>query len=463
MNITQSRRISKVEITNDTLTSRGGIALFVKYVQAVNIIGLLLEKFGFLKKSSKGVTLQNLFLQMLCFFFDGSSRHLNYFDQLQEDAGYAAVLEVPEAQMASSHAMKRFFGAFGVFAGEAFRWVLKQLFVWRLRLNRPRVIELTVDTMVMDNDEALKREGCDPTYKKVKGFQPLHLIWEGKIVDAIFRRGKRHSNYGNHVKKMIRNAVSLILEKYDASVAIVIRFDSGFFDETNFALCDELDIGFIATGKVLEAIKKQVAAIPEAQWKDYDNGRQMWSYARFDYRCKAWDKERSYRALYTRPQYDEGQQLLEFARPDNIIVTNLDPAHTALTKMEPELQKYWSEDPTLIFHHHQRGADELPHRALKEFGSEQLPFKRFGANRAYYYLMVVTYFLFETFKEDNLKDILPITSYATTIRRKLVDFAAKVVRTGGEVILKVPAVMMERLQLATLWIRCQAAPAILQT
>ncbi len=458
-----SCRISKVEITNDTLTSRGGIAFFVKYLQAINIIALLLEKFGLLKKSSKGVTLKNLFLQVLCFFFDGTSHHLNHFDQLQGDAGYAAVLEVPKAQMASSHAMKRFFGTFGVFAAEVFRWVLKQLFVWRLKLNRPRVIELTVDTMVMDNDEALKREGCDPTYKKVKGFQPLHLIWEGKIVDAIFRRGKRHSNYGNDVKKMIRSAVSLIREKYDPSVAILIRFDSGFHDEENFALCDELGIGFIGTGKVFDAIKKQVAAIAESEWKEYDNGRQLWSYARFEYRCKVWDKDRSYRALYTRPKYDEGQQLLEFARPDNIIVTNLDLAHEVLKKMEPKLQKYWLEDETIIFHHHQRGADELPHRALKEFGSEQLPFKRFAANRAYYYLMVVSFFLFETFKEDNLKDILPITSYATTVRRKLVDFAAKVVRTGGELILKVPAVIMEGLQLATLWTRCQGASPILRT
>ena len=288
-------------------------------------------------------------------------------------------------------------------------------------------------------------------------------IWEGKIVDAIFRRGKRHSNYGNDVKKMIRDAVNLIREKYDASVAIVIRFDSGFLDEANFALCDELGIGFIATGKCFDAIKKQVAAIPEAEWKDYDNGRQMWTYARFEYRYQVWDKDRSYRALYTRPQYDEGQQLLEFARPDNIIVTNLDLAHDVLRKMTPALQKYWLEDKTIIFHHHQRGADELPHRALKEFGSEELPFKRFAANRAYYYLMVVRFFLFETFKEDNLKDILPITSYATTIRRKLVDFAAKVVRTGGELILKVPAVIMERLQLATLWTRCQVASPILQT
>jgi hypothetical protein len=458
-----SCHISKVEASNDTLTSRGGLALFAKYLQAINIVALLLVKFGGLKKSSKGVKLTNLFVQVLCFFFDGTSHHLSYFDELREDAGYAAVIEVPSEEVASSHAIKRFFGAFGVFAAEAFRWILKQLFVWRLKLNGPRVVQLTLDTMVMDNDEALKREGCDPTYKKVKGFQPLHLIWEGKIVDAVFRRGKRHSNYGNDVKKMIRGIVSLIREKYDPSVAIVIRMDSGFLDEENFALCDELGIGFIATGKAFDAIKEKVAAIPECQWKEYDNGRQMWSYADFEYRCKVWDKDRAYRALYTRPKYEEGQRLLDFARPDNIILTNLDLAHEALQQMSPELQKYWLKDETIIFHHHQRGADELPHRALKEFGSEQLPFKRFAANRAYYYLMVVSFFLFETFKEDNLKDILPITSYATTIRQKLVDFAAKVVRTGHELILKVPTAVMARLDLATLWTRCQTASPILQT
>ena len=106
---------------------------------------------------------------------------------------------MPEKQMASSHTMKRFFRAFHIFRAGAFRWVLQELFHWRLQQKKPRMVVLTLDTMVMDNDEALQREGCDPTYKKVKGFQPLQLIWEGKIVDAIFRRGKRHSNYGQGV------------------------------------------------------------------------------------------------------------------------------------------------------------------------------------------------------------------------------------------------------------------------
>src|SRR5437870_3547535 len=454
-----SGRISKLEATTDTLTSQGGLAFFVKYVETVGIMGLLLSKFEGIKKSAKGVSLKNLFLQALCFFFDGTSRHVNYFDQLKNNTGYTAVIEIPARQMASSHAMKRFFGAFRIFAAAAFRWVLKELFIWRLKLAAPRAVVLTLDTMVMDNDEAGKREGCDPTYKKVKGFQPLHLIWEGKIIDAIFRRGKRHSNYGNDVEKMIRGIVTLIRTRYDARVTIVIRLDAGFFDENNFALCDELGIGFIATGKTFKAIKEKVAALGEKEWKEYDNGRQVWNYAGFQYQCDKWPK--GYRALYTRPQYEDGQRLLEFARPDNIIVTNLVSGEPALEQMPRDLREYWLEDQSVIFHHHQRGTDELPHRGLKEFGSEQLPFKRFGANQAYYYMMLVSFFLFETFKEDNLKDILPITSYATTVRRTLIDFAAKVVRTGRESILKVPqAMIMDSLKLQTLWARCQNASPI---
>ena len=41
----------------------------------------------------------------------------------------------------------------------------------------------------------------------------------------------------------------------------------------------------------------------------------------------------------------------------------------------------------------QRGADELVHRALKDFASQTLPFKRFAPNAAYYYTLLVAFFL----------------------------------------------------------------------
>ena len=55
--------------------------------------------------------------------------------------------------------------------------MLQRLFIWRLSIEQPELIKLGIDTMVLDNDDALKREGVDPTYKKVKGFQPLQMYW----------------------------------------------------------------------------------------------------------------------------------------------------------------------------------------------------------------------------------------------------------------------------------------------
>jgi len=45
------QRIHRLEVTDDTLTSRGGLAFFVKYVQTIGIVGLLLSKFTDLKKN----------------------------------------------------------------------------------------------------------------------------------------------------------------------------------------------------------------------------------------------------------------------------------------------------------------------------------------------------------------------------------------------------------------------------
>ena len=116
--------------------------------------------------------------------------------------------------------------------------------------------------MVMDNDDSLQREGVDPTYKKVKGFQPLHLYWGRYIVDTIFRNGKAHSNHGNNVKRVITNAVRLIRKQYSSDVPIILLADTGFFDQELFRLCAELGIGFIVGGKLYQDIKDKVLTTP---------------------------------------------------------------------------------------------------------------------------------------------------------------------------------------------------------
>lgn len=456
-----TNQIARIETTNDTLTGRAGIAPFARYLEKIKIYPILEQLFSKIRKSAKGLPLWKLFLQVFCFLFDGTSRHLTYFDELAKDKGYAATIGLAPKDMASSHTVKRFFKAFGWLFGGVFREVLNKLYEWRLQLNIPTEIELTIDTMVMDNDDAEKRHGVQPTYKKVKGFQPLQMIWNGKIVDAVFRGGKKHSNYGNTVINMIRRMVSLIRRVCGENVLIVIRLDAGFFDEKIVNACNELGVGFILSGKMLESVKERVLAQPAESWHEYDNGRQTWMYTEFGWKCDKWD--RSYRTFYTQVSHDEnGQGLLSFARPDNVILTNLGIESKVLEHCTAERMKHWLDPRTIIESHHLRGADELPHRGLKDFGFEQLPFKRFTANQAFYYCMLIGFFLFETYKEDVLCDVIPLSSYATTVRRRAVDFAGKIVRTGGQIILKVTCAVMERLRFDRIWEACQSPQAIPQ-
>lgn len=452
-------KISKIETTPDTLTGRGGCAFFNRYLTQIGILDMLDDEFGVLRKNPKGMLVWKLFKQVILFLFDGTSRHLTYFDAVKKDSGYAAAIEESPENMASSHAVKRFFRLFSWLAGGRFRNILISLFLWRLRLEKPDTIFLTLDTMVMDNDEAEKRHGVQPTYKKVKGFHPLQMIWNGRIVDAVFRGGKKSGNYGDTVVNMVRRIVTEIRTNYREDVTIILRVDSGFYDEVNFEEFDRLGIVFIASGKMYEGVKEQVKDTPAETWRDYDNGRQRWSFYEFGWRGGSW--KRFWPAVYTRPVYDDKQMLLDFARPDNVILTNLGVNDEALKHLSQEEREHWLRTETLIAGHHGRGADELPHRGLKDFGFEELPFKRFCANQAFYYVMLIGFFLFECFKRDVTYDVIPTVSYASTFRRKAVDFAAKIVTQSRQIILKATKAVMESLKLATLWERCNHPPPIM--
>ena len=144
------------------------------------------------------------------------------------------------------------------------------------------------------------------------------------------------------------------------------------------------------------SIKEYVASQSAERWGQYDHERQSWQYLEFDWGCDTWDY--TYRTFYTRPIYENDQGLLEFARPDNVIITNLDEDSPVLANCTKAERKHWLKPETIIESHHSRGADELPHRGLKDFAFEQLPFKRFGANSAFYYCMLIAFLLFESFK-----------------------------------------------------------------
>ena len=454
----REQEISGIEKTSERLTGRAGLALFVSYLHTIDIFPLVDRFFGSIRKNRKGVKVFELFKQVLCFMVDGTSRHLSYFDHLAKDAGYAGSIETSSEEMASSHQIKRFFNAFAWTRVFLFRRLLQAMFIWRLKVKQPKLIELGIDTMVMDNDDANCRHGVKPTYKKKKGFQPLQMNWGRLIVDAVFRGGDKHSNHGDTVQQMIRHMVAMIRKKYRQDVPVIIRMDSGFFDQKIFELCESLKIGDVCGGKMYKDIK-ELAGTPDELWTRYDSGKKdCWEYLEFGSRRNNWKQFR--RAIYCRLISNNNQGYLPGCRPDTVIITNIGQGQHIDTLLKQVGAEEYLQADGIVACYHERGSDELANRALKDFGHEQLPFKRFNSNAAWYYSMLLGHFLMETFKEDVGTSVVPTGAYANTVRRRLIDIAGKIVSHSGRIILKISAACFESLRLEELFERCKQAPPI---
>jgi len=153
---------------------------------------------------------------------------------------------------------------------------------------------------------------------------------------------------------------------------------------------------------------------------------------------------------------------MEFARPETIIYTNLGMENeitASLVSLHDGSEQEISPEG-IISSYHLRARDELINRALKDFGTEHLPFKKFTANTAFYYLMTISFFLFESFKYDMESDTVPVTWYAGTFRRRVLDAAGKLIRTGRQLILKITLTTHEALAFAELWTRSAGAQKI---
>lgn len=456
-------KITKIGITNDKISGRGGLPLILRYVEKIGLYELISSAIlSLLITNRKGLKLQQFLKQIFAFFIDGTNMTMSGFDQVKQDVGYASVLENKPEDMASSHQIKRFFAKLSIVNNFIFNKILHELFIWRLKIVRPTIIEIGIDTMVMDNDDAKKREGNEVTYKNVKGFQPLHISWGSFLIDVWFRKGSSHSNHGTDYIDRVRAVVNLIRKRYSKNVPIVLRTDSGFADQKAYDVFEqELHIHYITTGKIYDDIKNYIQELPAETFSEIKKNKVVWEFVEFGNKLKSWDKFR--RCIFTRLKRDEnGQYVMNFGKPDNIIYTNIGMCKEADEKLLTAGGSHYFEAKTIVQKSHERGADELIHRSIKELATkEQLPFKSFGMNRAYYFLLVITHFIFEAYKQDITFDVIPVTVYPNTFRRKLIDFATKIISKSRDIILKVSKSVYENFNILELWERCNVTPKIL--
>ena len=332
------------------------------------------------KKSGKGASDIDTYLQILLNFMDGTNTSLTGFDALRDDPAWADCCGVAQEDAVSSHSVKRFVGTMPRNAARKIRRLMLSVFKKALKVQKPEAIVLDVDTVVYDNDTALMREGCSPTYKKVKGFQPLMVKWGNLVVWSEFREGKVHSNHGTTVNHALKVLVQLIHSVLGSEVPIIVTLDSGFFDQKIFKNLEKKNVSYVCSGKMYKDIPTLIDTLPATAFKTFKSpnlgciGEQqskiatspdgVWEYAEIQDVRGSWDIAR--RAVYTRrTRTNDGQ--MEMLGLEAIYYTNLD----------------W-EAEAIIATAHARGEAELLHRKLKEFAGELMPFKDFAKNEAWF-------------------------------------------------------------------------------
>ena len=106
-----STKITKIGITSNKISGRGGLPLFLRYANQIGLYGLITDNLSSrVSGNRKGLQLQQFIKQIIAFFIDGTNMSMSSFDQSKKDEGYASLLECKTDQMASSHQIKRFFG-----------------------------------------------------------------------------------------------------------------------------------------------------------------------------------------------------------------------------------------------------------------------------------------------------------------------------------------------------------------
>lgn len=143
------------------------------------------------------------------------------FDELKNDEGYRKSIETSRNDMYSSHVMKRFFNASKNMMFKKLQRILLKLFIWRLSKEKPEVIILGLDTMVLNNNYANKRIGATYTYKKVFGYHPLHIYWNGFIVNLAFHEGSEPPNQNNDLFVLLEETVKQIRKRSHRPVEFV--------------------------------------------------------------------------------------------------------------------------------------------------------------------------------------------------------------------------------------------------
>ena len=321
-------------------------------------------------------------------------------------------------------------------------WKVHKDFLEFVQTHR-KCAEATVDldaTLVETNKEEALR-----SYKGYKAYQPLNAYWHEHdlIVYSEFRDG--NVPCGHQQTRVLDQALAQLPAGIDK---VFVRTDTQGYEQAFLRYLAEGrnkrygTIEFAVGADVTQAFREAVAKVPEDQWQPLDkSGRQQWAEVCYVPEWVGHKKPRNggptYRFLATRePLAQPELPGLETAQAQLPFPT-LEFEGQGRHKIYGVVTNRDLPGDELIRWHRQRcGASEMAHSVMKEdLAGGKLPSQFFGANAAWWTIMLLAYNLQSAMKRLVLGGQW-VTKRMKAIRYAVIGLAGRVLERGRRLIVR---------------------------
>ena len=256
-----------------------------------------------------------------------------------------------------------------------------------------------------------------------------HIAETGQVVACDFREGNASPAKAN------LEFIHQCEESLPAGCHVQnLRIDAAGYQTSIIKHCDQQQIGYAIRAKMSAYLKDLITSVAETQWQPMLNrkGEAMSGHSTYRTLHVIGDYEQAFTLVVQRKRV-KGQVDLEILQSDEEVCAQGYVYRAIATNRET------MTDSEIIHWYNQRAEDsENRIKELKlDFGGDTLPCSDFKANALYFSICALAYNLYAL-----MRQLLPEgleTSRVKTIRWRLYAMAAKVVKTGRQVFVKVQA------------------------
>ncbi len=374
-------------------------------------------------KSNRGYK-PSEFINTLILMQHEGSFHLDDIRHIQDDEALRTVLDLKKLPQATT--LGDWLRRMGNQPQIQDAWVKVNKALLQAALHRCKKVTLDIDA----TEIVAHKAQAQWTYNKNKGFMPMvgHIAETGQVVAVDFRQGNVPPAQDNlafiqQCQQSLPKGCSLK----------ALRIDAAGYQIKIIEYCDEQGIDYAIRAKTSPAMRAQIEAASDSDWQPL-----------LDKQGEAISGQDTYRTSFCIGDYEEaftlviqrtalkGQASLDLdSQESSDAISQGGYIYRAIATNRDKLS-----DSQVVHWYNQRAEDsENRIKELKlDFGGDTLPCSDFNANALYFLISALSYNLFAL-----MRQLLPeelAHHRAMTLRWRLYAIAAKVVKTGRQLFVK---------------------------